>query len=275
MNKSVIILMLAAGVFARADFSYTTVRQGATNEAPTKHYLKGQKLLTDNGRTITIMDFDAQTITTVNNADKTYRVRNFSELAPAGTETSVQADVKSTGQKKTINGFSASEVVMTVQADTTTSRGPMKMQMEVHLWVSPDVPGAQELRAFYKRNLSKFPWTAMAQGGGNPGMQKAMADLQRKMAELDGIPVLESIKVGGGGGMSDAQSAQMAQARARLEEMQKQGGQQAQMAAQALARMGAMSGSGMETVMESSNFSTASIPDSVFAIPAGYRQAEK
>jgi len=277
MSKSVIVLMFAAGVFARADFSYTTVRQGATNEAPTKHYLKGQKMLTDNGRTTTIMDFDAQTITTVNNADKTYRVRNFSELGPAGAEIGVQADVKSTGQKKTVNGFNASEVVMTMQADTTASRGPMKMQMEVHLWVSPDVPGVQELRAFYKRNLSKFPWAAMAQGGGNPSLQKAMADLQRKMAELDGIPVLESIKIGGGGGgMSDAQSAQMAQARARLEEMQKQGGQQAQMAAQALARMGAASGgSGMETVIESSNFSTASIPDSVFAIPAGYRQAEK
>jgi hypothetical protein len=71
----------------------------------------------------------------------------------------------------------------------------------------------------------------------------------------------------------------MAQARARLEEMQKQGGPQAQAAAQALARMGAApgggGGSGFEINMESSNFSTASIPDSIFAIPAGYQQSEK
>lgn len=269
--------MLASFV-ARADFSYTTTRQGANNESATKHYLKGQKMLTDNGRTSTIMDFDAQTITTINNANKTYSVRSFSDL-DRGVQTDVQADVKSTGQKKTINGFNASEAVMTMQVDATTARGPMKMQMEMHLWVSPDVPGAQELRAFYKRNLSKFPWSAMAEGGGNPGMQKAMADLQRKMAELNGIPVLETIKMGGAGGgsgMSDAQSAQMAQARARLEEMQKQGGPQAQAAAQALARMGGASGGSMfETTLESSNFSTASIPDSVFAIPAGYRQTEK
>jgi hypothetical protein len=280
MHKYVIILTLAGAVLARADFSYTTTRQGATNEAGTKHYLKGQKMMLDSGRTVTIMDFDAQTITTINNTDKTYRVRSFSDIGVGAAPTDVQADVKSTGQTKTINGFKASEVVMTMQMDMTTARGNMKMQMEMHTWVSPDVPGSDELHAFYKRNMSKFPWSAMTQGGANASMQKAMADLQRKMADLNGVPVLQVVKMGGGGGAAtptDAQSAQMAQARARLEEMQKQGGAQAQAATQALARMGAVSGggSGFETTMESSNFSSSPIPDSTFAIPAGYQKSEK
>jgi hypothetical protein len=77
---------------------------------------------------------------------------------------------------------------------------------------------------------------------------------------------------------NEAQQAQMAQgmeqARARLEAMKKAGGPQAQAAEQALARMGGMGGAGggsmFEITMESSGFSTAPVPDSVFAIPAGY-----
>lgn len=275
MNKFVIILVLAAGGFARADFSYSMGRKGGT-ESATKNYLKGQKMLVETGRTSILMDFDAQTVTTINKSNQTYSVQKFSDMG-ASIPADIQADVKSTGQKKVVNGFNASEVVMTMQIDASQARPGMKMQMEMDIWVSPDVPGAGELRSFYQKNMSRFPWAALMQGG-NSGMQKAMGDLQRKMAEMNGIPVLEVIKMKpvGGPAMTDAQAAQMAQARARLEEMQKQGGQQAQIAAQALARMGGASGgSMMETTMESSGFSTAPIPDSVFAIPAGYRQGDK
>jgi hypothetical protein len=144
------------------------------------------------------------------------------------------------------------------------------------------VPGAQEMRAFYQKNGDKFPWTAMAGAGGNSGMQKAIAELQRKMTSLNGIPVMQvmRMKMGGGAG-GDAQAAQMqqgmSQAMARLEEMKKQGGPQAAAAEQALSRMGAArggagGGSLLEMTMESSGFSTASVPDSVFAIPDGYQK---
>ena len=77
---------------------------------------------------------------------------------------------------------------------------------------------------------------------------------------------------------NEQMNAQMAQARARIEEMKKQGGQQAAMADQMLARMGGMGGGGgalFEMTMESSGFSTSSIPDSVFAIPADYKLVTK
>jgi hypothetical protein len=69
----------------------------------------------------------------------------------------------------------------------------------------------------------------------------------------------------------------MAQARAQMEAMAKQGGPQAAAAQQALARMGAPSGSGslFEITTESGGFSTGSIPDSVFAIPAGFQKVER
>jgi hypothetical protein len=188
-------------------------------------------------------------------------------------------DVRETGQHRDINGYNASEVVMTMAMDTPMSQGGMKMQMEMDMWLSPDVPGSKELRTFYERNGSRFPWAALG-AGGNPSLQKGMAEMQRKMSSLGGVPVLQTVRMKAAG--NDAQMAQMqqgmAQARARLEEMRKQGGQQAATAEQALARMGAMgSGSGnlFESTTESSNFSTGSIPDSVFAIPAGYTQTDR
>ena len=79
--------------------------------------------------------------------------------------------------------------------------------------------------------------------------------------------------------MSAAQQAQMAAAMEKLKAMQSQGGPGAAAAAQAMARMGGMpspgaSSSMMEITTDSSDFSTASIPDSVFAIPAGYQKVD-
>jgi hypothetical protein len=248
----------------------------------------------DSGDSAMILDFDAQTVTTVNNRLKTVTVRNFSDISSAGRQSNVTAkiDVKETGQKKTVNGFNASELIMTMEMDGPANSPMGKMQMEMDMWISPDVPGVGEMRAFYQRNASRFPWTALS--AGNQSMQSGMAELQRKMAEMNGIPVLQVMKMGAAGGgaagapampqMSPEQAAKMKDAMARLQAMQSQGGPAAAAAQQALARMGAVtggaaspgagSGSLMEMTMESTDFSTGSIPDSVFAIPAGYQKAD-
>jgi hypothetical protein len=280
---------LALTLNARADFSYTsTVKMSggmasAANGRTSKTYMKGQKLKTDSGETAMIMDFEAQTITRVDNTKKTYHVTNFSDVGQAlkradQPEMAVKVDVKETGQRKSINGFNASEVIMTMEIDSPTSRqAGMKMQMEMDMWLSTDVPGSQEMRAFYQKNSSRYPWHALT-GGANPSMQQGMAEMQRKMSSMNGVPVLQVVRMKSAG--NDAQMAQVQQARemsrARLEEMKKQGGPQAAAAEQALARMGAMSGGSMfETTTESSNFSTTAIPDAVFAIPAGYQKTDR
>ncbi len=270
---SLILLALAATAAARADFSYTMTRKSAQGSAESvKTSIKGQKMMIDSGRTVTILDFDAQTVTQINPSQKTYTVKKFSEMGQAMSGASMTADLKETGQKKNINGFNATETVMTVDADAG-GRG-MKMQLEMHIWVSPDVPGAGELRAFYRKNAEHFPWSAMA-ASPNASMTKAMSELQRKLAQSNGVPVLEVIKsrmAGGGADQQAAATAQMEQMRARLEEMQKQGGQQGAAAAQALSRMS--STGGYEITMEAGNFSTASIADSAFAVPAGYSKGQ-
>jgi hypothetical protein len=105
-------------------------------------------------------------------------------------------------------------------------------------------------------------------------MQKAMADMQRKLARMGGVPVLQTTRMTAAG--NPQMEAGMEQARARLEEMKKQGGQQAATAEQMLARMGGAGGGSLfEVTVESSGFSTASIPDSVFAIPADYQKVTR
>jgi len=173
---------------------------------------------------------------------------------------------------------------MTMSFDSAqATHAGVKMQIEMEMWLASDVPGAHELRAFYQKNADHFPWTALA-AGGKPGMQKSMAQAQKRIASMGGVPVLQIVrmKMNGAQGLSADQSAKMqqgmGQARAKLEEMAKQGGPQGAAAQQALARMGGLSASpagGFEMTMESHDFSTAAIPDSVFAIPAGYQKTEK
>jgi len=284
-------VLLATTFTARADFSYTTTNKkggamaamaGGNNNPPQRQYFKGQKMKTESGDTSTILDFDAQTITSINNRLKTVSVRKFSDLGAAAAQNnlSVKVDVKETGQQKTINGFNAKELVMTMEMDSPELG---KMQMEMDMWLSSDVPGVGELRNFYQKNMERMPWAALA-AGGNPSMQKAMIEMRRKMAEMNGVQVMGVMKMKQAGGaaapaMPQMTPAQMAQMQAAMAQLQKQGGPQAAAAAQAMARMsgGAAAGSSnalIEITMESTDFSTASIPDSVFAIPAGYQKVD-
>jgi len=298
-------LSLTASLAANADFSYTNTQKttggsmgamaGTAADRVTKYFFKGQKMMTSSADTTTIIDFGAQTVTTINTAQKTYTVKKFADMAVAGSNNlDMTVDVKETGQKKVVNGFNASEMVVTMYMDMEAGRGAsMKMQMEMDMWVSGDVPGASEMRAFYKRNEASFPWSAMAGGVSNQSMAKAMTQMQRKLAELDGAVVEQVIRINAAGGtaapqmaqvpqMTPAQQAQMQAAMAKMQEMAKQGGPGGAAAQQAMASMGAMAGGGagrggsslIEITVNAGGFSNASVPDSVFAVPDGYRQAQ-
>lgn len=289
-----LIVFVLTSCIARADFGYTMTRKGGPGaNGETKQYVKGQKMKTDQGNTSIILDFDAQTITNINNTQKTYTVQKFSDLGATLSSTGMEmnASVKETGQRKTINGFNASQLVMTMDIDNPQMKQQgMKMSMEMEFWISPDVPGAGELRAFYQRNAAKFPWAAMSGSGAtaNTGMQKAMADMQKKLATMNGVPVLQIVHMRMGGAAAERAAAaqndpqnqaKMAQARAQLQAMAAKGGPGADIAKRQLAALGGAPGApglgNTDVTMESSGFSTASIPDSVFAIPGGYTKVDR
>jgi len=296
VSISVLAVLAFAGM-AHADFSYKVTRKtggmmaamagGGNGPQVSTYYFKGQRMKFDSGATAFVVDFDGQTITTINNTAKTYTVKNFSDMAGAANDAEMNAkiDVRETGEKKMVNGFNAGETVMTMEVDSPQTAQLGKMRMEIDIWASPEVPGSDQLHDFYRRNGSRMPWGAIA-GGANPSMQKAMADMQRKLSAIGGVPVEEVVRIKSAGGagapampqMSAAQSGQMAQARAKLEAMAAQGGPQAAFAKQALDRMGGASappaagGAMIEITMDSSDFSTEPVSDGVFAIPAGYQK---
>jgi hypothetical protein len=281
-TAAILAIMLCATATAYADFSYTMAQktQGSpaavAGPSATRFLFKGQKMMTDRNTGATIVDFDAQTVTTLNKTQKTWSVMKFSDIGQGLKQTDIDAkiDVKETGQTKTINGFKASEMVMTMEVDSPQmAQAGMKMQMEIDMWRSSDVPGAREMKAFYQRNGPSFPWAAMGSSGAQ-GMQKAMADMQRKMADAGGVTLLQTVRTKSPGG---AQTEKMQKARAQLEAMVQQGGPGADAARQALARMPAagVGGALFEMTMESSDFSTSSIPDSAFAIPAGFQKVDR
>src|SRR5215467_14222945 len=158
-TATLLAVTLCATATAYADFSYTTTRksQGSTaaGAAPsaTKYYFKGQKMATDSGDTATVVDFDAQTISTIHKGQKTYSVMKFSDLGQVLKQADVDAkvDLKETGQKKVINGFNATQTIVTMEVDSPMNQSGMKMQMEIDMWRSSDVPGAQELKAFFQK----------------------------------------------------------------------------------------------------------------------------
>jgi len=302
---------LAATITAHADFGFSKTQKvtggsmaamaGNAANRESKSYFKGQKAAEVASDSTILMDFAAQTITTINKVQKTYKVQKFGDVAAAagGANADMSIDVKETGQTKTINGFNAKESLVTLDLDFAVGRGPaMKMSAEIEVWRSTDVPGSAEMRAFYEKNGGNFPWAAMMGAGGNQSIQRAITQVQKKLAESDGMVVEEVIRVkpAGGPGPQAAQMPQMPQltpeqqakmeaARAQMEAMSKQGGAQAAAAQRAMADMGAMgrgpaapassSGAGnalIEITIDNTGFSTEPVPDSEFVVPSDYKQ---
>jgi len=272
---------------ARADFSYTTTRKttaGASvagnHNGASKYYFKGRKMKVETGDRALVIDFRARTITALDNKLKTMSVRAF-EADPAGAK----VDVKKTGQTKTIDGHRAVEVILTTALDGPELRTMgSQLQMEVDLWLAEDIRGGEGLHKFCKENQAGFPWR-MLSGGGNPAIQTGLASMNGRIAEMNGVPALEVIKVLPAGGppqkpLSPAESGKIRDRIAELDAKVQKGGPGVEEATQEMSRLKARVGDDyvkgplFEITVESSGFSNASIPDSVFAIPVGYQRTD-
>jgi hypothetical protein len=273
MNRVLIAMVLLAGG-AWADVSYNSAVKNSSGGAVTntKTRLKGNKMKMDMGQSVTVMDFDAQTVTTLDTASKTYRVMPMAQISEGleKAQASIQAKTQETGAKKVIRGMACRQVNTTMNVQSGAGPQGMAMVMEMETWVTQDAPGAAEMAAFAKRMAEK----GLFQGaGGNQQMKKAMADIQREMAKINGVPVMQVIKMRMADDGKNAQmQAQMEQARAQMEALKKQGGPAAAQIEKALAAMGGGGKYMMEMTTEMSDFSLATIPAGEFAVPAGFKK---
>ncbi len=182
-----------------------------------------------------IIDLTEEKIYELDLRRKTYTVTTFADLrkkmeearqkaasqspekAEAGKqpEFEVQFSIAESGQRRTINGFDAREVVMTVsvhEKGKTLEQGG-GMVMTSNTWLAPKVAGMNEIAEFDRRYAEKLAsavlldaQTAAMAAGMYPMIADAMKRMQAENVNLDGTPVLTVVK------METAPSAEQAKA---------------------------------------------------------------
>jgi hypothetical protein len=252
-----IALVLAAGS-ARADFSYEQTSKmtggmmagmmkfaGAFSKQAREPMratvsVKGDRMSTMSGNRLTIIDLSAETMTDVDLEKKTYAVITFADFGRAmqrmsekmgskGQEAQLQfkADVKQTGATRSINGFQTKEAVLTLTLEGQDKNGQKGgMNIVTDMWLAPNLPGYEEVKQFYARMAQKLAFTPGMGGlggmmGQQAGMAKGMSELYKEASKLDGVPVLQVVRMGGTmEGMSEADMARAQQEHAAAQEQQ-------------------------------------------------------
>jgi hypothetical protein len=182
--------------------------------------VKGDRRLNRSGDMAELVDLKEEKIYALNARNQSYTVTTFAELRKQfedaqkdaqrsadsegkkseGPEYTIDVDVKETGARETINGYSTRQVIVTVAAHekgkTLDESGGGVLTAD--LWLGPKVAALDEVSAFERRYFEKL-WgdaisgvdfrslamlTAMA-----PGFGDAMKKFQQKSASLEGTPI--------------------------------------------------------------------------------------
>jgi hypothetical protein len=321
---AIVSLMKFAGAFSKD-------ARRATDPTVSTVAIKGNRMVRKSQLTATITDLDAETITIINFEKKTYSTMTFAQMkqamddamkqmnqakanaapnaAPNGTPdaANVKFDVKvqDTGQTRPINGITAREMILTMTMEGTDQQSGAKGGMNIitDSWLAPRIPGYEEVREFYRRMAEKVNWVPSSTGMLNrPDISRGMSELYKEGSKLEGIPVLQTVKMGGtvegapqsqtGGGSgqttsSSSSSSSQAQApptslggalgsalggrfglgRKKKDDSQNQ---------PADSSSGQSSGSAslMEMTIELTSYSSAPADGGLFVIPAGFKQVE-
>jgi hypothetical protein len=173
------------------------------------------------------------------------------KMKTGDADVSFKADVKNTGATKQISGFEAKQTILTLTMEGTDKKSGNKGAMVVttDMWLAPSMAGYREVRDFYMKMAEKMSWSPNsgifgALAAQQPGMSKGMAEVSKEMSKLDGVPVLQIVRMGGAGeGMPS--DADMAAAQKQMEEAQRQ--QQAQQPATSVSDAAGTAASGAAT----------------------------
>ncbi len=227
-----------------------------------KVYLKGSKMARIGQELSTIFDLDAGTITTIDHQKQAYSKMTFEEMKQrmeqakqrmsrnGAQNPDLQFDTKvdETGNSRSIDGQTAKECVMNLTAQSGSGDNGQNAAMKVRsdMWVVPSVAGLEELRAFQARLANQMGMVS----GFNPAMGAAntgLAQLTKEAQKIHGFPLMQDVAISG---VQSPMSAMM---------------------------MGNKSAADDNTPfltmnMESSNFSDASVVETVFQIPDGYKE---
>jgi hypothetical protein len=204
-------------------FGGKAAKEGVVSNVAVKGDRKAN--LTDNGGQI--IDLGEEKVYDLDAKKKTYKVTTFEEIrrqlrearekaakeakseegkqepAEKGKEVEIDFDVKETGQKKDIAGYSTREVIATItvreKGKTLEQSGGMVVTSD--MWLAPRIAAMKEIQDFDLRYAKAIDVTGTAGASAEqlaaalamyPGLQKALARMQAEGSKMDGTP-LESV----------------------------------------------------------------------------------
>ncbi len=195
-------------------------------------YLKGNRMANVATDSIEIVDLDHETITHIDTVKRTYTVMTFQQMKEqmakarqemekrqaehsAGTaapdpnadnvKMSFDVHVRKTGAEKQLSGLATGEAILTMLMNATDQNSKQTGTMAItnDMWLAPEIPGYSELRDFHMRMAAKMGM--MTAGAGldfskilaqNPGAGQALVDMGKEMQKIEGVPVMQIMRMG-------------------------------------------------------------------------------
>ena len=194
-------------------------------------YLKDNRMARVNADDIEIIDLDKETITHIDTVKKTYTVMTFEQMkqqienarqemqkrqaehpaaqpanpTPDDVKVSFDVKVRKTGADKPISGLLSKEAILTMTMNATDQKTQQSGAMAItnDMWMVPEIPGYDQVRDFQKRFAEKMATVTAGMGmdlsrmlAQNPGANQALADMGQEMRKLDGVPVMQIMRMG-------------------------------------------------------------------------------
>jgi hypothetical protein len=193
-------------------------------------YLKDNRLANVSPETIEIFDLDKETITNIDVQKKTYTVMTFDQIKQAmqnaraqmekqqpvqpaakpdpdaqNVKMSFDVKVRNTGATRQVSGLESKEAIltMTMTATDTQSQQSGNMAVTNDMWMVPEIPGYDQVRDFYRRMAAKMADATAGLGydfskmlAQNPGANEALGQMAGEMQKLEGVPVMQIMRMG-------------------------------------------------------------------------------
>ena len=202
----------------------------AMKPVSTTRYIKGDRMRADNadGR-VEIIDLSGRRIIEIDPQKRTYTEVTFDEMKAAIQKAQEQAQQKMDKDPKTkdmktnlsakinvtpgtasrqILGQTANEmkvqIDMEVQAQTQSDlqspaqpSGPVSGTISTNIdsWVSPSVPGYEEVVVFYQRMTKEINWVPPSSIRVDPRVSQSMDELQKNQSAFKGLPLLQYLSM--------------------------------------------------------------------------------
>ena len=194
-------------------------------------YIKDNRMARVSSDSIEIIDLDKETITNIDTAKHTYTVMTFQQMRdammrareeaqkrqaehpdkaapkPDASDVKMSFDVKvrKTGAEKEVSGLNSKEAILTMVMNATDQKTQQTGSMAItnDMWLVPEIPGYDQVRDFYKRMAEKMGSVVASAGLDmskmlmqSPGADQALADMGKEMQKIDGVPVMQVMRMG-------------------------------------------------------------------------------